>query len=69
MKQYESGITNLLGDIVRKLGAKLYGREFRLKTPESLVEKLRVVESKDINDILRYTIGFPYGGNGTQILI
>ncbi|MHC8299843.1 RHS repeat domain-containing protein [Pseudomonas sp. ZS1P83] len=62
--QYEPALTALLDVTTKELGAELYGREYRLKTPESLAQKLSVAPPDQMNDVLRYTIGFPYGAGG-----
>ncbi|MBV4465861.1 hypothetical protein KVG95_21265 [Pseudomonas sp. SWRI79] len=69
MKVYEPAVTQLLKDVTEKLGAELYGLEYRLKTPESLSEKLKIAKPEDVNDVLRYTIGFPYGKNGEDVSV
>ncbi|MHB2248267.1 RHS repeat domain-containing protein [Pseudomonas fitomaticsae] len=64
ISQYEPAVTSLLDQVSAELGAALYGREYRLKTAESLAQKLSVAPPNQMNDVLRYTIGFPYGEQG-----
>ncbi|MFW5388458.1 RHS repeat-associated core domain-containing protein, partial [Yersinia sp. 2542 StPb PI] len=67
ISKHEPKATKILDEIAYKLGAELYGREYRLKTKESLAEKLTIAEPHEMNDVLRYTIGFPYGRNDESI--
>lgn len=61
---YEPALTEVLDKAAAELGAELYGREYRVKGAESLAQKLSVAPPDQMNDVLRYTIGFPYGTEG-----
>lgn len=61
---YEPALTQVLDNAAEELGAELYGREYRVKGAESLAQKLSVAPPDQMNDVLRYTIGFPFGAEG-----
>jgi RHS repeat-associated protein len=61
---YEPALTEVLDQAAAELGAELYGREYRVKGAESLAQKLSVAPPDQMNDVLRYTIGFPFGTEG-----